>query len=159
MNRRPMPTATGRLLLASATILLAGCGSGLVQVEGTVSLDGAPLDGAKVSFIPAGDGIPASGTTDAAGAFRLAVGSGQPGARPGRYQVAVTKVKVTVVDAAKARRIEAERRTEVEIEGDPDGLVQVIEHVVPRRYGDPATSGLEADVPAAAPIRFELRSR
>lgn len=152
--RQPMPH-----LLVAVAVLAAGCGTGLVTVSGTVTLDGSPVAGAKVTFIPTGDGIPASGTTDAAGRYELAIGSGRLGVPPGRYAVTVSKLKVSTLAPGEAKSVaDAATAGEVETESTPDGLVQVIEHVVPRRYADPATSGLEADVTGSGEHAFTLRA-
>jgi len=147
--------ARGGILLAA--VVLTGCGSGLVPVSGTVTLDGEPVAGAKVSYIPTGPGIPASGTTDAAGRFQLELGSGRRGVPRGRYAVTIVKLAVTTVPANEARRlVAAAPGAGLQTETGPDGLVQVIEHVLPGRYADPATSGIEADVPAAGEQQFAL---
>ncbi|WP_437206338.1 carboxypeptidase-like regulatory domain-containing protein [Planctomicrobium sp. SH664] len=64
-----------RRLLASVMLLaLVGCGRGdapdVASVEGTVTLDGRPLERATVTFQPEG-GRPSFGTTDAAGKYRM----------------------------------------------------------------------------------------
>jgi len=156
MSRIKQPIS--RLLITGAT-LLTGCGGGLVNVSGRVTLDGSPVAAAKVTFIPTGPGIPASGTTDAAGRYELAIGSGRPGVPRGRYAVTVSKLKVSTLAADEATRVAAAAPAgEVETEPSPDGLVQVIEHVVPRSYADPATSGLEADVTGSGEHAFALRA-
>ena len=42
-------------VLLCAVVLLSGCGSGSPTAEGTVSLDGTPVDGGIIAFIPVGD--------------------------------------------------------------------------------------------------------
>ena len=143
----------------TSVVVLAGCGGGLVPVAGTVTLDGEPVAGAKVTFIPAGPGIPATGTTDATGRYELRIGSGRTGVPRGRYGVTVSKLKVSTITQGEARRVAATASAgAVETEPTSDGLVQVIEHVVPRRYADPATSGLEVDVISAGEQALALRT-
>ncbi|MBW3542311.1 MAG: hypothetical protein KY476_18750 [Planctomycetes bacterium] len=49
-----------------------------VEVSGMVTLDGRPLDGAVIEFVPAdGKGKPVSGKTDAAGQFKLKSPTGE----------------------------------------------------------------------------------
>lgn len=156
MNRIKQPIP--RLLIAAAA-LSVGCSGGLVNVSGTVTLDGSPVAGAKVTFIPTASGIPASGTTDAAGRYELAIGSGRDGVPRGRYAVTVSKLKVSTLAAGEASRVAAAAPPgAVETEPSPDGLVQVIEHVVPHRYADPATSGLEVSVTGAGEHDFALQT-
>lgn len=84
------PVVLGCALLAAA----AGCGgAGGVPVTGTVTLDGTPLDGAEVTFIPtAQPGVQGSAVTQAGGRFEAATAQGRHGLPPGAYKVTVTKV-------------------------------------------------------------------
>jgi hypothetical protein len=61
-----------------------------VTVEGKVTFDGKPLEGAAVIFIPKDGGVGASALTDAEGAFRL-IGTQADGLVPGEYRVTVSK--------------------------------------------------------------------
>lgn len=154
-------TRPGSSWVMTSVVVLAGCGGGLgpVPVAGTVTLDGEPVAGAKVTFIPAGPGIPATGTTDATGRYELRIGSGRTGVPLGRYGVTVSKLKVSTITEGEARRVTAAASAEVvETESTSNGLVQVIEHVIPRRYADPATSGLEVDVISAGEQALALRT-
>jgi hypothetical protein len=87
------PGIVVRYVAAVATLLAAGCGGGggvdPVPVEGVVTLDGSPLEGATVLFRPA-DGRPSIGTTDAEGRYRLRYTSERTGAVPGRHTVSIT---------------------------------------------------------------------
>ena len=60
-------------------------------VTGTVTLDGNPVEGATVTFVPGQTGDPAVGTTDASGKYSLKSFGSEDGATPGEYQVTVTK--------------------------------------------------------------------
>jgi hypothetical protein len=82
-------------LCAALGLALAGCGGApTTRVTGHITLDGKPLDGAQVQFVPKSDlGLGyASATTDAGGAFKI-----EPDARsnnllrPGTFVVLVTK--------------------------------------------------------------------
>jgi hypothetical protein len=78
-----------------ALLGLAGCGQPLkyAEVEGKVTLGGKPLSGVKVTFYPYTDGPDqppyATGTTDAAGMYTLALQDGKPGALVGKHRVVV----------------------------------------------------------------------
>jgi uncharacterized protein (TIGR03067 family) len=64
----------------------------LARVEGKVLLDGAPLAGATVVFVPVNKGgQKATGTTNADGTFELITGGNKKGALPGDYNVVITK--------------------------------------------------------------------
>ncbi|MER3415419.1 MAG: hypothetical protein C4297_04290 [Gemmataceae bacterium] len=77
--------------------LAAGCGGGAsgakpAPVKGRILLDGKPLEGATVTFIPeSGKGQPASGRTDSQGQFVLTTHNTGDGAVPGSYKVTVRK--------------------------------------------------------------------
>jgi hypothetical protein len=90
---RPLPfLATPVVLLA-----LAGCGDGLrrVPVQGKLTANGQPLDGAVVQFIPLGvtKGEGGMGRSDRDGSFTL-IGSrgGATGVVPGEYRVRVSRL-------------------------------------------------------------------
>lgn len=70
--------------------VVMGCGyaTELVPVVGTVTLDGAPLEGATVIFRPR-QGRPSSGTTDAVGRYELRYTDELAGALPGEHVVEV----------------------------------------------------------------------
>jgi len=95
-----MPAATHRrtALLAASLLVplacLAGCGRSdrppLGRVEGTVTLDDAPLAGALVVFTPDGPGRSALATTDAAGRYELSFLRDIAGANLGGHTVRIT---------------------------------------------------------------------
>lgn len=71
-------------------VMFAGCsGTGPVPVEGVVTFDSKPLEGATVMFRPA-QGRPSVGKTDAAGRYRLRYTSERDGAVPGTHVVSIT---------------------------------------------------------------------
>jgi hypothetical protein len=92
-----MKLAVGMGWLAASIFVVAGCGPGLVPVEGTVTLDGRPLASATIT-IQRDAPTPAErsfrGETDEAGQFQLQTADGQSsGALPGDYRVYITSVK------------------------------------------------------------------
>lgn len=85
-------------VVVPALLVLAGCGSparpGAVPVGGTVTLNGAPVANARVTFIPADGttGFGGAGTTDAAGKYVIKdARESTPGVVPGKYRVVVSK--------------------------------------------------------------------
>jgi hypothetical protein len=149
--------------VAFAVVVATGCGKrgpAVEKVEGTVTLDGAPLEGATVLFSPAGGGLPAAGRTESGGAFRLATTmpglKGAAGAAAGDYVVLVTKVETPPVvevptdhpDYGKAPMpTGAEKQSKVK-------------YVVPQSYGDPAKSPLKATVKQGTnTFKFEIDSK
>src|SRR5712692_350445 len=76
--------------LSAVILTAAGCGGDkTVKVEGLVTLDGNPLPGATVSFMPVGEGRAATGQTGADGSFRLGTFGTDDGALAGEYKVIV----------------------------------------------------------------------
>jgi len=84
-------------LLAASLLVTLGCGGptadysalGLVNVSGTVTMDGSPLEGVTVVF-EAADGQFSSGVTDAGGRYTLRIDSDHTGVTPGEKTVRVT---------------------------------------------------------------------
>ncbi len=86
--------------LAGTLILCLGCGGGgkkrTVPVEGRVTIDGVPLEGATVLFHPTTSGRQiAHGITGKDGQFRLTSFNTGDGAEPGAYKIVVNKAAKT----------------------------------------------------------------
>ncbi|WP_437225119.1 carboxypeptidase-like regulatory domain-containing protein [Planctomicrobium sp. SH661] len=80
--------------LSLMTFLLSGCSGaqdtpGLVKVTGLVTMNGAPLPGAEVTFRPE-KGRLSSGITDDSGRYSLVYMQGVPGALPGKHTVSIS---------------------------------------------------------------------
>lgn len=91
--------------LCLATLLtaaLSGCGGGASDapdtnaVTGKVTNGSEPLADIRVDFVPTGEGLPCSGTTDAEGVYTISRHTGTPGAPAGNYRVVLTDTKATV---------------------------------------------------------------
>jgi hypothetical protein len=133
-----------------------GCGrSGpaVAYVEGVVLLDGEPVAGASVGFTPVSAGQPALGKTDAAGVFHLTTvrgGARDGGAVVGEYAVTITKWR---------NRMEGITEPNPALEAEIAQLPP--DYIVPKAYGEKATSGLKATVKpgrnAGPEFRFELK--
>ncbi|HVJ86634.1 MAG TPA: hypothetical protein VM452_13375 [Caulifigura sp.] len=86
-----------RSILAFTAVLaigLQGCGDGgpkLCEVEGTVTLDGKPVPGAELTFIP--QNVPTTmmsyGGTDEAGHYTLGFTASKTGAIPATHHVRI----------------------------------------------------------------------
>ena len=90
---------TRTFLLGIACLAVVGCTKEaglpeLVPVSGTVTLDGKPVSGANVTFMPSGTtrGSGADGRTDAEGVYQLRARHGGAGAAVGTYKVTVSKL-------------------------------------------------------------------
>lgn len=118
---------------------LSGCRKPGLQVnlvEGVVLLDGNPVADATVEFAPRTAGtLTAIGRSDANGRFRLTTTRGGPpngGAVAGEYDVVFKKADYDLKGTGKTRV------------DDMDGVPLVYE--IPKRYGDPQTSGITVTV-------------
>jgi hypothetical protein len=94
----PAPTRlrpTSGCLAAVVLLGLAGCSQRFefAEVEGLVTLDGAPLPGVQVAFYPDSDGadqLPyATGAANDQGVYHLTAELGRPGALVGKNRVVV----------------------------------------------------------------------
>lgn len=134
-------------------LLAGGCGQSdrpqLAPVTGAVLLDGQPMEGAAVMFIPVAGGRPAQGLTDAQGKFRLTTFEENDGAIVGEHKVSVTKMKVT-----------GATETAEGLSGTVDAANIQETWIVPQRYSLPETSNLTAKVEKGMPEpKFELSSQ
>jgi hypothetical protein len=132
------------VFVAIVTLVLSGCAKdgyselGLVEVTGTVTLDGQPLPGAKVSF-EGDDKRTAIGITNANGKYDLMYDSETRGTMPGPKTVRITTADV-----------------DVEGGGAGEGTAPVKESI-PARYNQ--KSELKADVSSAnRTFDFDLKS-
>ncbi len=162
------------LICAMGLLVATGCPGGntsnlnTVKVSGTVTLDGAPLPGATVTFSPKSDGVRAAfGTTDENGRFTLTTLNPGDGAVPGSYAVTVSKPVAAAASApsqdprAMGGAISPEEAAKImaKAQGGAAGTAASA-NVVPAKYASAATSGLTAEVKSGADntFPFELTS-
>jgi hypothetical protein len=138
-------------------LAVSGCGGdgrpALVKVTGTVLLDGAPVEGAIVMFQPDVDAKaqfrrPSAGVTDASGKFVLGTYEKDDGLPPGKYKVGIQKRELIG---------ELPKNFDLEKPGDFNLKYKI---VIPKKYTDPAASGLSAEVTnkELVPASFDLQS-
>ncbi len=126
-------------------LVLAGCGgqSGprTVKAAGVVTLDGAPVADANVTFVDEAAAITATAISDAQGRFALRHNAEKDGAVPGSYKVMVSK---TVLGG-----------------NEKGGTEITITHGLPAKYSSTATSGLKETVPDSGKddFKIELKSK
>ena len=117
--------------------LLAGCsqseGPDTVDVTGTISMNGSPVEGANVIFHPVDaevSTLASQARTDAEGRFELQTHTGggnyKLGIVPGKYAVVVTKLDTAAIANTYAPP----------------------QNALAKKYSNPMTSGLSADVRA-----------
>lgn len=159
----PMKTLT--LSLAAAVLtFLSGCAGGsdgrvpVYKVAGKVTMTGAPLSGAIVTFAPK-DGQPvAIGRTDSSGEYTLTTYDPGDGAATGAYSVTVAKF-AAVAAAAPA---EAAHSTDPYAEansmhggGKANGADEG-GNLIPPQYSDPQKTPLSFVVKADGDNRFDI---
>lgn len=115
--------------VAFVSILVAGCGGGgdgpeLGAVEGTVRMDGQPLEGATVTFQPQ-QGRPSLGETDGDGYYELQYTDDQMGAVAGKHRVEISTYREGDPDAddparqqSQPERVPAKYNTQTELDAD-----------------------------------------
>src|SRR5438552_5195208 len=90
--RRRLHRAVAGLCLA-ALASVAGCAPAGASVRGKVTLDGAPLDDANISFVPKADGQKQAGWATIAGGEYAIPASGGLGS--GAFRVEIRAVRAT----------------------------------------------------------------
>jgi hypothetical protein len=137
-------------LVALAVVLVASrfrwssLPAGRVEVSGTVFLDGSPLLGSEGTVVMGtegeGKGRPVAGRIDGSGRYRVDTVHAGDGVAPGLYRVAVSAYRRTT-----SPRL-------------PDGATPVPEPAaVPKKYEDPAKSGLTVEVTAQPRQTIDLQ--
>ena len=141
-------------ILVTIGIVQTSCSSAnrprTYRVTGTVIMQGKPVEGAVITFVPtATDGDAASAITDADGKYELTTWQAGDGARPGEYRVKVNKQEQATVDLAKmVKNLSIEEEQKIYVESKK--LPPPAKCLVPSKYLDESTSGLSHTVPNAA---------
>lgn len=147
------------LLGCVVALLVTGCGGQKKDIPKTVpvtikiSYHGQRLAGANVLMVPQESGVRgASGVTDANGAAEMALPGLTKGVVPGRYRIAVSKVESSSIDAATSA--EEFYKAKQQAAGDP--AASAPKQVLPAKYANAQTSGLECTVTEAPNQVFEF---
>jgi hypothetical protein len=165
LDEESLPYCPGKAAMCKRAVIwgLPACWSALialgcsganspVPVKGVVKLDGNPLAGATVTFMPAGDsGRPATGETDQEGVFRLTSLKKDDGAFPGEYRVVVTKIQA--IDPPPPAN-----------SGEPDAVLKHYQSLksqkrtalLPSPYASYLTTPLRCTVPTAGEVVLEM---
>lgn len=164
--RRPI------FLFAITAGLVSGCGDKLTPVNGTVTYDGTPLDGATIVFMNESGSKQATGRSDENGKFSLDYNNG-PGVPAGTYKVMVTRTKIVegTSPAEAAGKIDKGYLEKMKAKDLPKGT-ELPAHMVgnkkaakadigdlPTVYSSPTTTPLTVTVPAAGPVELKLEKK
>lgn len=140
------------LAIAASAVLVSGCAkdTGHRKTTGVVTVDGAPIEGATIVFIPnVQGGESGSAITDAQGAYSAVSGSVGEGLLPGEYKVTISK-RETVVDpdqaAFEAGEITYDELQERNRAKGLSGTGSVGESLVPEVYSSAAATPLTITV-------------
>jgi hypothetical protein len=160
-------------LVIAGIVLGLGCpqqgasGPKTYAVTGTVMQDGKPVDGATVTFVPAGEGKSATGVTDASGKYTLTTSKAGDGAAAGQYGVKIVKYEGGEAETAAGGGgggQEGEAGIGPEMPSDYGGAAKASEgaptNVLPSQYESPDTSQLSATVtedPSKNVFDFDLK--
>lgn len=147
-----------RAVAVATLVTLAGCsGKGpgdFAHVSGTVTHNGSPVEGAKVTFVNTTevDGVREqfSTETDSNGKYLIAGVGKNPGIPPGRYKVVITKL----VLKSGFKAPEDFDSTQLEMSGlGVNGL--------PKEYGDVGTTKLSATLDSGknGDVNFDLKGK
>ena len=120
---------------------LCGCGPAnpldTIAVTGTVTVDGQPMEGISVTFLPAdGGAYGAFGSTDSKGKFKLS----SPSAPVGSGAVAGEYIPVFSKTEMEQRPPTASPEEERRLYG---GVPAQVFHRIPEKYGDVKTCGFD----------------
>jgi hypothetical protein len=151
--------------LLGTLICLSGCGKrgGFATVSGVVTLDGVPVEGAKIAFHSTvevdGKAQPGYGAqTDSSGKYVIATsGKDLPGIPPGLYKVTIVKYEggTAPQEGMDAGQIDAQLSDgKGSTKGGPVNLL-------PQAYANVATSKLSAtlEVGANKDVNFTLKGK
>jgi hypothetical protein len=137
--------------VAGVATFSCGCGGGAGSVKtvaagGTVTLQGAPLAGASVTFIP-DDGPVATGVTDLKGKFTLATGT-QAGAVLGKSRVSVNLPAQAEDDLGNLTPAEKSMELTRRMGKNPGKMFHERDKksAIPEKYTRADSSGLEFNV-------------
>ena len=118
-----------------ALALLAGCGDGKAQIDGTVTLDGVPVETGSIAFVS--ENV-REGAVIAGGRFHAAV-------PPGRYKLELNGTKLVG------------QRTQKGFDGK-DETLPITEELFPPKFNVQSTLSEEIK-PGTHPLKLDLKSK
>ena len=128
-------------------------------MQGTVTLDGTPVERATITFYPLDGQKPANATTDANGNYELTSFNAGDGATPGSFGVAIQKFPAIEIEAIPGGTPYDESMNTDE-GPSPDSEKDPVNEL-PEKYSNHEKSGLSATVVTDGEnvFTFELKSK
>jgi len=127
------------------------CGSAkTTPVDGVVLLDGEPLTGASIQFVPQGAGRDATGETDKSGHFVMSTFQPRDGVLPGSYKVVVSPPTGTADPAQYKSAEEA-------MAAAGKAQAKSARPAFPQKYARADQTPLMQEVPVKGKIKLELQ--
>jgi hypothetical protein len=117
-----------------------------------VTLDGKPLAGASVQFVPQGSGRPATSGTDSSGHFVMSTIEPRDGVQPGTYKVVIA---VPLGEPDKAQYGTSEDAMNAAAKAPAK---KASGPAFPKKYADPGQTPLTQEVPVSGRLKFDLKS-
>ncbi|MGL4944190.1 MAG: hypothetical protein ACRC46_13495 [Thermoguttaceae bacterium] len=145
---------------------LLGCSSssqleGLVPMRGVVLLDDQPIENAKILFAPKpGQDVAlrsASAISGQGGTFSMMTLNPGDGVFPGTYLIAVEKTEMTDLRTPEQKARDESADVDENSKRLPPSPEPLVKAIVPTRYNDVNTSGLEKVVDSRGDKKFEIR--
>jgi hypothetical protein len=175
LHEQKGPPAWGRyrwFLCCFSLFLLpwsVGCGDAkTVKIQGALTLDGKPLAGAMVTFLPFNEkeGRAAGGRTDSSGSFHLTTFKTDDGALPGKYRVTVVMPEDDPANVSGGNPMEMDDKAKRAFfsRASPQGKKEAAKRKakkpspIPAIYGDPLKTPLQETVPTGRAVKIELLS-
>jgi hypothetical protein len=125
-------------------------GPATYPVTGTVTLNGTPVEGVTVTFVPDGAGQSAVGITDPSGKYALTTRAKDDGAVVGRYKVTMAKYEKGAAATTSPDEVHEDYDiTDEYAEGYDEAAASAAapsKNLLPEKYGDPNLSGFSAEV-------------
>jgi hypothetical protein len=165
MRIRKRRVLLGPFLFAAISMALGCSNVKVIPVEGVVTLDGKPLPGATVSFMPVEAGRSATGQTDADGNFRLTTFRTEDGALPGEYKVIVVVSEAYEGLSKDPQEWSLEEKKKARMTMTPGGKKQAAEKkrktplALPAIYSDVKQTPLKELVPPHGKVELNLHSK
>ncbi|QDU09860.1 carboxypeptidase-like regulatory domain-containing protein [Gimesia aquarii] len=153
------------LFITSICIFLCGCTGRtgedrkpVYKVSGTVSLSGAPVAGANVTFVSKEKQPVAYGRTNATGLYELMTYSPGDGAAAGRYSVLVNKYvgNATETSGSDAAHGADPTKNYDSNSGHDARATKKTENAIPAKYAKVDTTPLSVMVEAGGDNKFDL---